>query len=132
VEVFEPAFTRDSIRVRVGVRVTLRLAVYGQTVRSGTEPLETHGQNIFPQLNTCGHSPYITSSLTRGRVCHLQLLLALASAFIFESESRGTRDNVLLSHIETSLSVASYNLQGYGRNIRPRLHTDVHDSSESK
>jgi hypothetical protein len=44
---------------------------------------------IFSQLNTCGHSPYITSSLTRGWVCHLQLLLALASAFIFEFESCG-------------------------------------------
>jgi hypothetical protein len=50
-------------------------------------------------LNTCGHSPYITSSLTRGWVFHLQLLLALASAFILGSESRGTRDNILLSQI---------------------------------
>jgi hypothetical protein len=33
----------------------------------------------------------------RGRVCRLQLLLALASAFIFGSESRGTRDHILLS-----------------------------------
>jgi hypothetical protein len=31
-------------------------------------------------------------SLTRGRVCRLQLLLALASAVIFGSESHGTRD----------------------------------------
>jgi hypothetical protein len=36
---------------------------------------------FFSQLNTCGHSP-CTSSLTRGCVCHLQLLLAFASAFI--------------------------------------------------
>jgi hypothetical protein len=45
------------------------------TVRPGAEPLETHGQNLFSQLNICGHSPYITSSLTREWVCHLQLLL---------------------------------------------------------
>jgi hypothetical protein len=32
-------------------------------------------------------------SLTRGRVCHLQLLLALASAAILRSESHGTRDH---------------------------------------
>jgi hypothetical protein len=45
------------------VRVTLRLAVYRQSVRLGAKPLETHGQMIF-QLNTCGHSPYATSALT--------------------------------------------------------------------
>jgi hypothetical protein len=38
-------------------------------------------------------------SLTRGRVCSLQLLLALASAVILGSESRGTRDHILLSQI---------------------------------
>jgi hypothetical protein len=38
-------------------------------------------------------------SLTRGQVCRLQLLLALASAFILGSESRGTRDHILLSQI---------------------------------
>jgi hypothetical protein len=88
-------------RVRVRVRVTLRLAVYRQSVRLGTEPLETNGQNFFPQLNTCAHSPYtsITSSLTRGWACHLQLLLVLASAFILGSESRGTRDHNLLPQI---------------------------------
>jgi hypothetical protein len=86
--------------VRVRVRVTLRLAFYRQSVRLGADPLETHGQNfIFSQLNTCGHSPYITYSLTRGWVCHLQLLLALASAFILGSESRETRDHILLFQI---------------------------------
>jgi hypothetical protein len=34
-------------------------------------------------------------SLTRGRVCCLQLLLALASAVILGSESLGTQDNIL-------------------------------------
>jgi hypothetical protein len=38
-------------------------------------------------------------SLTRGRVCRLQFLLALASAVIFGSESRRTRGNILLSQI---------------------------------
>jgi hypothetical protein len=38
-------------------------------------------------------------SLTRGRVCRLQLLLALASAVILGSESRGTQDHILLSQI---------------------------------
>jgi hypothetical protein len=38
-------------------------------------------------------------SLTRGRLCRLQLLLALASADIFGSDSHGTRDHNLLSQI---------------------------------
>jgi hypothetical protein len=38
-------------------------------------------------------------SLTRGRVCRLQLLLALASADIFGSNSYGTGDHNLLSQI---------------------------------
>jgi hypothetical protein len=82
------------------VRVPLRLAVYRQSLGLGAEPLETHGQNFFSQLNTCGL--YITFSLMRGWVCHLQLLLVLASAFILESESYGTRDtrdHILLSQI---------------------------------
>jgi hypothetical protein len=39
-------------------------------------------------------------SLTRGRVCRLQLQLALASAVIFRSESRRTRGHILLSQIQ--------------------------------
>jgi hypothetical protein len=38
-------------------------------------------------------------SLTRGRVCHLQLLLTFASTVIFGSESRRTRGHILLSEI---------------------------------
>jgi hypothetical protein len=84
-----------SVRVRVRVRVTLRLAVYRQSVRLGDKPFET-------QLNTCFHSPYITSSLTRGSVCSLQLLLALASTVILRSDSRGTNDHTLHSQIRDS------------------------------
>jgi hypothetical protein len=36
-------------------------------------------------------------SLVIGRVCHLQFLLALSRAVILGSESRGTRDHILLS-----------------------------------
>jgi hypothetical protein len=83
-------------------RLTLRLAVYRQSVRLGAKPLETHGQNFSSQFNTCSHSPYITSSLTRGWVCHLQWLLALASAVILRSESHGTHEHILLSQIRDS------------------------------
>jgi hypothetical protein len=38
-------------------------------------------------------------SLTGGRVCRLQLLRALASVVLLGSESCGTRDHILLSHI---------------------------------
>jgi hypothetical protein len=40
-----------------------------------------------------------TLSVTRGRVCRLQLVLVLASAVILGSESRGTCDYILLSQI---------------------------------
>jgi hypothetical protein len=61
----------------------------------------------------------------RGWVCRLQLLLALASAVILGSESRGTRDHILLSQIRASLFVASYDSQGYSGGIRPSLHTEL-------
>jgi hypothetical protein len=82
----------------------------------------------------------------RGWVCRLQLLLALASAVILRSESRGTHDHILLSQIrdsphlegqvpvfispqeegglviptstDSSLLVASYNSQGYTGDTR--------------
>jgi hypothetical protein len=41
-------------------------------------------------------------SLTRERVCRLQLLLGLANAVILGSESHGTRDHILLSQIRDS------------------------------
>jgi hypothetical protein len=79
----------------------------------------------------------------------LQLLLVLARAFILGSESCGTRDHILLSQIRDcpnleghvpifispgtgwpgynprhwgSIFVASYDSQGCGGSIRPRLH----------
>jgi hypothetical protein len=116
-------------------RITLWLVVYSQSVRLGAKPLETHGQNFFFQSNTYDHSPYVTSSLMRRWVCHLQLLLALASAFILSSESCRTCDRILLTPIPDSpnvearsrylhypvipqalgsLSIAFYDSHGYG------------------
>jgi hypothetical protein len=40
-----------------------------------------------------------------GRICRLQLLLALASADNLRSESRGTHDHILLSQIRDSLNL---------------------------
>jgi hypothetical protein len=62
-------------------------------------PLRLTARIFLSQWNTCGNSPCITFSMTRGWVCHLKLLLALASAFILGSYSRGTRDHILRSQI---------------------------------
>jgi hypothetical protein len=51
---------------------------------------------IVRQLRVCWCGAL---SLTRERVCHLQLLLVFASAVILGSESRGTRDHILLYQI---------------------------------
>jgi hypothetical protein len=99
---------------------------------------------------TLAVSPYVTSSLTRGWVCRLQLLLGLASVVILRSEYRGTHDHILLSQIRNSpefegqvivfisprnrvaqlhpqalgsIFVASYDSLSYGGNIWPLLHT---------
>jgi hypothetical protein len=48
VEVFDPASTRErSAVILVQVQVTLRLAVYRQSICLGVKPLETHDQNFF-------------------------------------------------------------------------------------
>jgi hypothetical protein len=128
------------------VRVALRLAVYRLIL--APSPLRPTTIIVF-LLNTCGYSPYVTSSLTRGRVCHLELMLVLAKAVSHGSESR-----ILLSQIRESpnlegqvpvfisprntvarlypqalgsLFVTSYDSQGYGGGIRTRLHTGVTD-----
>jgi hypothetical protein len=59
----------------------------------------------FFELNTCGHSPYVTSSLTGGLVCRLQLLMNLASTFILRSECYRPQDHILLSQIRDSANL---------------------------
>jgi hypothetical protein len=66
---------------KVKIRVTLRLAIYRQSVRLGAKPLEDHDQIFFPQLNPCGHSPYLTSSLTRRWVCRLIYKSSVSTGF---------------------------------------------------
>jgi hypothetical protein len=62
------------------------------------QPSEAYDQILITarQVHVCW---YGVISLARGRLCRLQLLLALASTVIFGSESRGTCDHVLLSQI---------------------------------
>jgi hypothetical protein len=63
------------LMTKIKVKITLRLAVYGKSVRLGAKLLEDDDQRFlffsFFQLKPCGHSPYVTSSLTRGWVCLL-------------------------------------------------------------
>jgi hypothetical protein len=89
-------------KLPVRIRVTLRLAVYRQSVRLGYKPLETHDQHFSFPTDTCCHGPYATSPLKRRWVCNLQLLLVLASAVILGSESRGTHVHILLSQFRDS------------------------------
>jgi hypothetical protein len=62
-------------------------------------PLRLTTSNFFFQLNTCRHSLHVTSSLTRGYVSHLHLLLLYASAVVLSSESRKSHDHILLGSL---------------------------------
>jgi hypothetical protein len=64
----------------------------------GQAPWDSRAVIIF-QLNTCSYRHYVTSSLTRGWVCRLQLLLVLASSIILRSESHRAHDHILLPQI---------------------------------
>jgi hypothetical protein len=88
VEVFEPAFTRGQQQIRSSQSY---FTIGGlPTISSSCRQAPWHSRPaIFFQLNTWYHSSYVTSSLTRGRVCSLQLLLVLASRVILMSDSRG-------------------------------------------
>jgi hypothetical protein len=83
------------------LRVTLQLAIYRPSVHLGDKPLETHDHHFF-QLNTCGHSPYVTYSLMTGWTCRLQLLLVLASESLFGPSAAGTHDHISLSKTRDS------------------------------
>jgi hypothetical protein len=72
------------------------------------------------------------ASLTRGRVYLFYTLLALASAVFLGSESLGTRDHIYCLRFETSFFVASYDSQGHGGGIRPRLHTGLTNRSYNR
>jgi hypothetical protein len=121
-----------------------------------TSPLRLTTSIYFVQLNTCRYSPHVTSCLTSGWVCRLQILLTLASLVILGSESHGTHDHIYWLRLETpptwrarcpylcptqnrvaqlypqalgSLFVVSYDSHGYGGGIPTRLHTGLNPHS---
>jgi hypothetical protein len=98
--------------IKVKVKVTLRLTV-SQSVSLGVEPHLGLMTRYLLLFDSYGLVFVGAPSLTRGRVCLLYMLLALASA--------ATVFYCLRS--ETSLFVASYDSLGHGGGIRPRLHT---------
>jgi hypothetical protein len=66
-----------------------------------------------------------TPSLTRGRVWLLYVPLVLASAVFLGRSPLGLATVFYCLRFEISLFVASYDSQGHGGGIRPRLHTGV-------
>jgi hypothetical protein len=94
-----------------------------QSVSLGVEPhlgLMTRYLAItISQLRSCFCG---APSLTRGRVCLLYMLLALASAVFLGSESLVLETIFYCLRLETSHFVASYDSQGHGGGIRLCLH----------
>jgi hypothetical protein len=86
-------------RTKVKIKVTLRLTV-SHSVSLGVEP---HLGLMTRYLLLWQLRSYGKHSLTRGRICLLYMLLALASAVIFGSSSLRTRGHILLSQIRDFL-----------------------------
>jgi hypothetical protein len=94
VEVFDPTSTRDIQPTVESSRIRITTEGQSSGVSWNKAPSGAYDQIFITvrQLQACWCGAL---SLPRGRVCHLQLLLILASAVI--DVTRGTRDHILLS-----------------------------------
>jgi hypothetical protein len=96
------------------------IATDGQSVSLGVEPHLVLMTRYLLLFDSCGLVFYGAPSLTRGRVRLLYMLQSLS----------GPSPSVLATkfyclRFEASLFVASYDSQGHGGSIRPRLHTGI-------
>jgi hypothetical protein len=87
-----------TVTVRIKVKVILRPTVSRPVCLGIRHPFWAYDQ-IFVTVRKLRVCSCGAPSLTRGRVCRLQLLLAFASAVIFGSESHGTREHILQSEV---------------------------------
>jgi hypothetical protein len=101
-DLFCPASSSLSLVSSLSLSLILRSMVSRAICLGIKHPSGAYDQ-IFIIVRLLRVCLYGALSLTRGRVCRLLLLLALASAVIFGSEFCGTRDHILLSQIRDFL-----------------------------
>jgi hypothetical protein len=108
------------------------VAPYGSCVNrrfGGKYRLHLQGRKIRKRGTSVSRWQQTELSLTRGRACRLQILLALASIVIFGSESRGTREHILLSQIQDFLLRRLLRPAGLGwRYSNPPPHESLNQS----
>jgi hypothetical protein len=106
---------------------------YGQSASLSWYKAPIRG--LRPDISSVRNTEYVwqlrswfcgAPSLTRGRACLLYVPLALASTVFLGPSPLGLATTVFYClRFETSLFVASYDSQGHGGGIRPRLHTGL-------
>jgi hypothetical protein len=125
VVVFNPASTRVNLYLRPSPSLSLSLSLESYVTTDGQSAIvswnKAHNWGLRPNFYYC---LTVAGLLIWGALSDERTGLS-SSAVIFWAESRRTRCHVLLSQIRDFLFVASYDSQGHGGGIRPRLHTGL-------